>query len=36
MLGFFSRQQMAALVLFGVALGGLGSWVAVRRFLGRA
>ncbi len=36
MLGFFSRQQMAGLVLFGVALGGLGSWVAVRRFLNRA
>lgn len=36
MLGFFSRQQMAGLVIFGVALGGLGSWVAVRKYLGRA
>jgi cell division transport system permease protein len=36
MLGFFSRHQVAGLVVFGVALGGLGSWVAVRRFLGRA
>ncbi len=35
MLGFFSRHQVAGLVVFGVALGGLGSWVAVRRFLGR-
>jgi cell division transport system permease protein len=34
MLGFFSRQQMAGLILFGVTLGGFGSWVAVRRFLG--
>jgi cell division transport system permease protein len=36
MLGFFSRHQMAGLVLFGIALGGLGSWVAVRRFMNRA
>lgn len=35
MLGFFSRQQVAGLIIFGVALGGLGSWVAVRRFLGK-
>jgi len=34
MLGFFNRQQLAGLVAFGVILGGLGSWVAVRRFLG--
>ncbi len=35
MLGFFDRQQLLGLVAFGVALGGLGSWVAVRRFLNR-
>lgn len=35
MFGFFTGRQLAALLGFGVFLGGLGSFVAVQRFLSR-
>jgi cell division transport system permease protein len=35
MFGFFSGQQLLALLAFGICLGGLGSFIAVQKFLFR-
>jgi hypothetical protein len=33
MFGFFTGHQLLALLAFGVCLGGLGSFIAVQKFL---